>query len=244
MELVKKRPPNPLEADAEALETQIEGMEKRFDRLKALYESFFSGVEKQPPLVPRREMNRLIVQMQPVVIGKSTLRFRYQSLLQRWVTYTAYWNRVEREIEQGTYQRDLAKVQRHLAETAGAITEEQARAMGVPASRVKAFVARQNRLVAQKQARGEAVASAKAPVARPQVPGVTDAQLRAFYEQYLQARGEVGDSRPARTLDELSRKLRPQIERVLATAGAQRAQLEVSVEAGKIKVLARPADEE
>lgn len=240
--MLKKKQPNPLEDEPEALEAHIEQLEKRFERLKTLYESFFAGIEKQMPLVPRREMNRLIVQTQQVNISKAALRFRFQTLLQRWVTYTAQWNRIQREIEQGTYQRDLAKVQRHLAEVGGILTDSQAIAMGVPAARVKVFVERQNRKVAEREARGAGVApSAPKPPARPAaIPGVTQSQLYEFYEQYNQARALVGDQRPAKPLEELALRLKPQIEKVLAEARTSRAKLSVTVENGKVKVVAAP----
>src|SRR3954447_13843717 len=101
---------------AEALEDRIGEMERKLDRLRGLYESFFMGIERAPPNVPRREMNRLILEMQQVPIGNASLRFRFQSIMQRWVLFTAYWNRTMREIEAGTYRRDLARAQRHLAD--------------------------------------------------------------------------------------------------------------------------------
>jgi hypothetical protein len=238
--VLKKKQANPLEEEPEALEAHLELLEKRFERLKTLYESFFAGIEKQMPLVPRREMNRLIVQTQQLNIGKATLRFRFQTLLQRWVTYTAQWNRIQREIEQGTYQRDLAKVQRHLAEVGGTLTDAQALAMGVPAARVKVFVERQNRKVAEREARGaDAVPSAAKSVPRPaSIPGVTQSQLNAFYDQYNQARAQVGDLRPSKSLEDLAMRLKPQIEKVLAESRAARAKLSVSIENGKVKVVA------
>jgi len=240
--VLKKKQSNPLEDEPEALEAHLEQLEKRFERLKALYESFFAGIEKQMPLIPRREMNRLIVQTQQVNITKATMRFRFQTLLQRWVTYTAQWNRIQREIEQGTYQRDLARVQRHLAEVGGILTDAQAIAMGVPAARVKMFVERQNRKVAEREARGAGVVSSalKPPVRSASIPGVTQSQLYEFYDQYNQARALVGDLRPAKPLEELALRLKPQIEKVLAEARTSRAKLSVSVENGKVKVIAAP----
>ena len=208
-----------------------------------MYDSFFSGIEKQMPLVQRRELNRLITLTQQINIGKATLRFRFQSLLQRWITYTAQWNRIQREIEQGTYQRDLQKVQRHLAEVGGRLTDAQAIAMGIPAARVKQFVARQNRLVEEREAKGAPAVSAAAPAKGPRsatIVGVTSLQLDSFYEEYNRARVQVGDTRPAKPLDELAERLRPQIEKVLAEAKASRAKLQVTVENGKVKVLATP----
>lgn len=240
--MLKKKQGNPLEDEPEALEAHLEQLEKRFERLKTLYESFFAGIEKQMPLVPRREMNRLIVQTQQLNIGKATMRFRFQTLLQRWVTYTAQWNRIQREIEQGTYQRDLARVQRHLAEVGGKLTEAQALAMGIPAGRVKVFVERQNRLVAEREARGKGTAAAvtRSAPREQSVPGVSLSAMRDFYDEYNKARARVGDTRPAKPLEDLAQRLRPQIEKVLAEAKSTRAKLVVSVEGGKVKVVATP----
>ncbi len=128
-----------------SVESRIEEMDRKLDRLRSLYESFFMGTERTPPNVPRRELNRLMLEMQQVPIGNATIRFRFQSLLQRWVILTAYWNRTMREIESGTYRRDLAKAHRMLAKRGGVLTEEEARQLGIPSSRVKAFVERQQR---------------------------------------------------------------------------------------------------
>jgi hypothetical protein len=120
-------------------------MGRKMERLRALYESFFMGIERTPPNVPRRELNRLMVEMQQTPIANATLRFKFQSLSQRWVLYTTYWNRTLQEIEAGTYRRDLARARRHMAERGGSITEQEALALGIPASRVKAFVGRQSK---------------------------------------------------------------------------------------------------
>ena len=85
----------------ESIEGRIGEMERKLDRLRGLYESFFMGVERAPPNVARRDMNRLILEMQQEPISNASLRFRFQSVMQRWVLMTAYWNRTLREIESG-----------------------------------------------------------------------------------------------------------------------------------------------
>ena len=138
------------------------------DRLRSLYESYFMGMERIPPNTPRRDMNRMMLEMQQVVIGNSSLRFRFQSLSQKWVLMMTYWNRTLREIEAGTFRRDVARTQRHLAERGGVITEEEAIALGIPKNRVKAFVARHQRITGKK-ATGEHRAM-PSPDAQPQAP--------------------------------------------------------------------------
>lgn len=138
----------------EGIEARLGEMEKKMDRLRSMYESFFMGMERIPPDTLRREMNRMMLEMQQVPIGNSSLRFRFQSLSQKWVLQSTYWNRTMREIEAGTFRRDMARTQRHLAERGGMITEEEALALGIPKNRVKAFVARQQ-AKAKKKSSGE-----------------------------------------------------------------------------------------
>ena len=153
----------------EGIENHLGEMERKMDRLRSLYESFFMGMERMPPNTPRHEMNRLMLEMQQVPIGNAALRFRFQALTQKWVLLVTYWNRTMREIEAGTYRRDMARTQRHLAERGGVITEEEALALGIPKSRVKAFLAHHQRQGARKPgtATPPAPATATAPKSGP-----------------------------------------------------------------------------
>lgn len=237
---------HPLEHDPDALEAHLDQLARKFDRLRSLYENFFLGIEKQPPLVARREMNRLILETQQLNIGKAAQRFKFQTLNQRWVTYIAYWNRTMREIENGTYRRDVARAQRLIEREGGELSLEQAIAMGVPPGRAQSFVDRQNRLMQERRRREGGTTNAAVPAApqagarAAQVPGVSEGELREFYRAYQQARQTTGDQRPLKSLEELAARLRPQIEQILRESRATRAALEVAVEDGKVRVRARP----
>ena len=140
------------------------------DRLRVLYENFFMGIDRTPPNVPRRDLNRLILEMQQTPIKNATMRFRFQTLQQRWVLMTTYWNRTLREIEIGTYRRDLDRANRHLAAKGGApMTEDEALRLGVPATRAKAFVARQQP-AGGAGGRGLGASTPAGPVARRRPP--------------------------------------------------------------------------
>jgi len=158
----------------EAIAARLEEMERKIERLRSMYESFFSGIERQPPNAPRREMNRLMLEMQQVQIRNAALRFRFQSLSQRWTLMITYWNRTLREIEAGTYRKDLAKVSRRLALKGAPLSEQEAIALGIPASRARALVARQ-------AARAAAVAPPADPPAEaaPGAPGAAPAPAGA-----------------------------------------------------------------
>ncbi len=134
----------------EGIEARIGELEMKIDRLRSMYESYFMGMERMPPNALRRDMNRMMLELQQVPIGNASLRFRYQALSQKWVLHTTYWNRTMREIEAGTYRRDMARAQRHLAQRGGVLTEEEAIAIGIPKNRVRAFIARQQKDAAKR----------------------------------------------------------------------------------------------
>jgi hypothetical protein len=225
----------------EALDSRLEDMGRKMDRLRTLYESFFMGVERKPPNTPRRELNRLMVEMQQTPINNATMRFRFQSLQQRWVLYTAYWNRNLQEIEAGTYRRDLERARRHIAARGGEITEQEALALGIPANRVKAFVGRQVKVQARSAttAPPEAAPAAppppEAPAPKP-APRLGAEQLAAFYRKYADAHQRALGAPPKATPEQLRGKL----EKLLEGQTFDRIELDVSVEGGKIRVRARP----
>jgi hypothetical protein len=141
----RKPAPGSTLQSSEAIAARVDDLERKMERLRALYESFFLGVERRPPVVPRQELNRLMLELQQVAIRNAALRVRFQSVSQRWTLLVTYWNRTLREIESGTYRRDLQKAYRRIAARGEAMSEAEATALGVPASRAKAFVAQQNR---------------------------------------------------------------------------------------------------
>lgn len=235
----------------ESIEGRIGEMERKLDRLRGLYESFFMGIERAPPNVARRDLNRLLLEMQQEPISNASMRFRYQAMMQRWVLMTAYWNRTLREIESGTYRRDVARAQRHLAEKGRALTEQEAIAIGIPAGRAKAFVERQQKMQAARNGRSPAGAAARAVAAAPAaartpeplapIPGVRETEIEAVYRRYRDAHQRVGDPRPPLSLDNIRERLRLQIPKVLADRNCRRVTLDVAVEDGKVRLKAWPA---
>jgi hypothetical protein len=156
----------------EVIASKLEEMERKIERLRSLYETFFSGIERRPPNVPRRELNRMMLELQQIQIRNAALRFRFQSLMQKWTLLTTYWNRTLREIEAGTYRKDVAKVSRRLAQKGAPLSEDEAVALGIPAVRARALVARQGRLYPTEEAKASdpaaaAPAAMHTPVAAP-----------------------------------------------------------------------------
>ncbi len=91
------------------IERELEELESRVERLRALYEQYFMGIEKMEPQIPRKDVERRIWILRREQIRNTGLRFKFQMIVQRYNTFQQYWARVAREIENGTYRRDVMR---------------------------------------------------------------------------------------------------------------------------------------
>jgi hypothetical protein len=91
------------------VERELEELETRIERLRALYEQYFMGLEKLEPLIPKKDVERRIWVLRRVQVRNTGLRFKFQMLIQRFNTFQQYWLRVVREIDNGTYRRDVLR---------------------------------------------------------------------------------------------------------------------------------------
>jgi len=115
----------------EDLEATLTDLEQKIDRLKVLYDQYFMGIEKLEPQVPRKDVTRVINNLNKLQIRNTGLRFRYRTLVQRFNVYLTHWNRILREIEAGTYERDVARAQRSMARRGVELTAEAAVELGL-----------------------------------------------------------------------------------------------------------------
>ena len=90
----------------------IEELETRVERLRSLYEQYFMGIEKIAPAVAHKDVTRRIDVLRHEQIRNTAKRFRLQMIIQRYNTFQQYWQRILREIENGTYRRHLLRMER------------------------------------------------------------------------------------------------------------------------------------
>src|SRR5215472_535701 len=76
------------------------------------------GIEKLEPTVPRKDVDRRIHVLRKEQIRNTALRFRFHMLLQRYNTYQTHWQRICRDIENGTYKRHVIRAQRRFGQSA------------------------------------------------------------------------------------------------------------------------------
>jgi len=99
---------------ASELNQLLDELQDRIEALKILYEQYFLGIEKLEPMKERQGVARIVRRIQTSQTKNTALRYRLNSLNQRFLSYQNYWNRIVREIEAGTYHRDLARVERDM----------------------------------------------------------------------------------------------------------------------------------
>ena len=179
----------------EALDQALNELEKKIERVRTLYEQYFMGIEKMEPQVARKEVTRTMLLYAQQHIRNTGQRFRFHSMQQKWNIYITLWNRTMREIEAGTYKRDVARVTRKLQREGKSLPEQAA---------IELKVRRRRR-------RGEMTPTpvpiepskpvippprAPTPPPRPGVsaaPGVSEDAMRALYRRYVQAKKLVAD---------------------------------------------------
>lgn len=81
-------------------------LEENIKQLEIRYEQYFAGVEKREPIKDRELIAKQLRQFVNRRIIQTDLRFRCQNLATRFHTYSNYWDRILRMIEEGRYHRD------------------------------------------------------------------------------------------------------------------------------------------
>jgi hypothetical protein len=113
-------------------EIRLSDAEVQLSRIKHLYEQWFQGIERIEPQIPRKQFDRGLHELRKVKPRNTALRFRFQTLIQRYTTLQTYWRRIGRQIEEGTYRRDLLRARRRREASRAEREQERARRSSSP----------------------------------------------------------------------------------------------------------------
>ena len=86
---------------------EIEELEDRIEKLRHSYDIFFSGLAHIDPSEKKIPIRRLISRLNEMHIKNPRIKFKFQSLVGRFVSLNQYWTRTLREIEEGRLTRGL-----------------------------------------------------------------------------------------------------------------------------------------
>lgn len=219
----------------EEIDQLLEQLDNKIDRVRSLYEQYFLGIERIEPLVPRKEVDRLLAQLQQRTLRNTAVRFKYQTLLQRWIFLQTRWSKVLREIEAGTYAPHVARARRR-----GALPAELERRTRRDPLRPEEQELLATGSVPQlvqpspKPKLGTTAEGTKATAESSPIPGMNPKELHALHERYQNARG-----RPIK-YEALLATLERQVPGLLTRLGCKQVRFEVTEEAGKVVLRARP----
>jgi hypothetical protein len=104
--------------DAAEIDKELEALEHKAEHLRALYEQYFMGIDRVEPLIHRRDVERRIVVLRREQLRNTAQRFKFNTLVQRFNTMSQHWARVVREIENGTYRRDVIRAAARFGDSA------------------------------------------------------------------------------------------------------------------------------
>src|SRR2546429_1378854 len=77
--------------------------------LQVLYEKYFLGIDRRPPDAQRRQVSEKMRLLKTTQVKNTALKFRIQTMFAKLISFERMWDRTLREMEEGTYKRDVFK---------------------------------------------------------------------------------------------------------------------------------------
>ncbi|MBM4352873.1 MAG: hypothetical protein FJ109_03610 [Deltaproteobacteria bacterium] len=91
----------------EKFDSELDQLDNRISRLRVTYHQYFMGIEKLEPTYQRKEIQKVFNVSQILKLGSTVHRFRYRAMQQKFTSYSSYWDRIVRLIEEGRIRRGV-----------------------------------------------------------------------------------------------------------------------------------------
>lgn len=111
----------------EKLAEDLDAMDESISNLQVLYEKYFLGIDRRPPEQERSRVGKRMRELRTTLVRNTALKFRINTLFAKLISFERMWDRTLREIEEGTYKRDVFKAKLHATRA-----EEPRKAAGAP----------------------------------------------------------------------------------------------------------------
>jgi len=113
----------------EKLAEDLDHLEEQMTGLQVLYEKYFLGIDRRPPDPQRRQVSEKMRLLKTTQVKNTALKFRIQTMFAKLISFERMWDRTLREIEEGTYKRDVFKAKLREARRHGAAEQKPAQAL-------------------------------------------------------------------------------------------------------------------
>ena len=91
---------------------ELKELDEAIQNLQVLYEKYFVGIDRRPPEQERKRVSQKAREMRSSTIANTGLKFKINTLFAKLLSFERMWDRTMREIEEGTYKRDVFKASR------------------------------------------------------------------------------------------------------------------------------------
>jgi len=98
--------------ESEAIVKECEDLDAEIAALRAAYEQYFMGIERMPPVEMHKAVTKRLAKLKGQFVRQTAQKFRINNLQTKLSSYERLWSRTLKEIEDGTYKRDVYKVKR------------------------------------------------------------------------------------------------------------------------------------
>ncbi len=192
------------------LDDTIAQLEKKIFALRLEYEKYFKGEARRAPLAARDEVQKSIEKLIGSRVSATGLRFRVQTIANKYYALARFWDRVMAQIEAGTYAPDRFKADLRV----GRLSEV------LDAARKDS----EEKFLEKRAEMAQATQRAPAP----------DERMRKLYAEFIKLRRETGENTaiPYDSFLKSIEKQRPALEQKLG----KKVDFKVTVENGKTKV--------
>ncbi len=90
-----------------SLKEDMDELDTKLNKLKVDYDQYFMKILKKEPFQLREEVDRMILKYFGQPIQNTLLKFRYNTLTAKYTSLKHHWGRILRQIEEGTYERNI-----------------------------------------------------------------------------------------------------------------------------------------
>jgi len=103
----------------EKLAEDLGELDEALTNLQVLYEKYFLGIDRRPPEQERKRVSNKMRELRTTMVRNTALKFRINTMFAKLISFERVWDRTLREIEEGTYKRDVFKAKLHMRERDG-----------------------------------------------------------------------------------------------------------------------------
>ncbi len=195
---------------------ELDDLDTKVDKLRTTFEMYFQGIERRPPNLERDAIKRRIQNLRRMQLRNTALKFRINQLVAKMTTYESYWDRTLKQIEEGTYRRDVFKA-KHRSKAREEMENSSATEQAAEES-------------AQRQAR-------RKPGNKS---GLTDDKVDAIYNAYRTAKQRCKEKVTGISRDKLASTLNKQVPSIMKQYKCKSVEFKVVIKGGKAILKAVP----